>query len=250
MNYLFWFVFFISILSLFYCGLITVYAGFGTTFSGFWLVAGIVGLLISAGIRFMLEHDVIIVPGFCFLIYAIIILGIGFFVIIEGTLIYHANSQADLGINYIIILGAQVRGTKITRALRKRLDTAYLYLSNNRATTAIVSGGKGDREAITEAEAMSKYLIDKGIEPSQIIKEDRSRNTFENILYSKPLLRGNSTVAIVTNGFHMFRALSLAKKQGLLQVQGISAPTDKILAVNYYVREAIGVMKDKLLGNI
>jgi uncharacterized SAM-binding protein YcdF (DUF218 family) len=115
---------------------------------------------------------------------------------------------------------------------------------------AIVSGGKGSKEAITEAEAMHLYLMTKGIQPTRIIQEDKSTNTKENIHFSKAFLKDNATVAIVTNGFHIFRATSIAKKQGITLVQGLAAPTDLLLSINYYVREAVGVLKDKVFGNL
>jgi vancomycin permeability regulator SanA len=60
----------------------------------------------------------------------------------------------------------------------------------------------------------------------------------------------NTSVAIVTNGFHIFRSVSIAKKQGLSQAQGLAAPSDQILTLNYYVREVVGVLKDFVFGNI
>jgi uncharacterized SAM-binding protein YcdF (DUF218 family) len=180
------------------------------------------------------------------------LIGIGIitFICIEGAIIGHSKQKADAGINYIIILGAQVRGTEITKNLIKRLNAAISYLKDNPETITIVSGGKGDSETLTEAEAMKQYLLQHNIKESHIIKEDRSRNTFENVLYSKSLLKSGGTVAIVTNGFHIYRSICIAKKQGLNQAQGLAAPTDRILAVNYYFREAVGVLKDKLLGNL
>ena len=250
MNFMFGVILILSILSLLYYGIITIYAGFGTTFATFWLVMGVIGLCICDGIQFMMQHEVKLILIFRIIIFIVFILGIVIFTVIEVILLYYSNSQAEPGIDYIIILGAQVRGTKLCKALRRRLDTAIQYLIINPNTIAIVSGGQGDKEDISEAEAMSEYLINKGILVERILKEDRSRNTFENILYSKPFIRPKASVAIVTNGFHIFRAISIAKKQEIMNVQGIAAPTDKILFINYYVREAIGVIKDKLVGNI
>ncbi|MDD3173325.1 MAG: YdcF family protein [Herbinix sp.] len=250
MNFLFWLVLSLSVLSLLYCCVIIVYSGIDTTFSRFWLAAGIVGLLACILMRYMMIHEIEAVGSFRFLVTLIIIVGLSIFTYLEGTLIYHANRKAEQGMDYIIILGAQVRGTIITKTLLKRLNMALAYMKDNPRTVAIVSGGRGENEALSEAEAMGRYLMKKGIIKNRIIKEDKSKNTFENILYSKSFLKPNSSVAIVTNGFHIYRSISIAKKQGLNQIQGLAAPTDHLLAVNYYVREAIGVIKDKLLGNL
>ena len=48
----------------------------------------------------------------------------------------------------------------------------------------IVSGGQGSDEAISEAEAMRRYLVEQGIRNEEIIMEDKSTNTEENLVFS------------------------------------------------------------------
>jgi len=81
------------------------------------------------------------------------------FLIIEGFIIGYGNSKPRDNGDYIIVLGAQVKGTRPSRALRNRLDTAIKYLEENEHTKVIVSGGQGTGEDITEAQAMSEYLL-------------------------------------------------------------------------------------------
>lgn len=250
MNILFWLLLGFSILCLLHFCLIISYSGIGATFSEFWLAAGIVSGFFSILSWYILQHNIRVNDSFLRFLIIIMIIGFCIFAFIEVTLIRNRKQVADPGMDYIIILGAQIKGTKITKSLAKRLDTALSYLRANPETIAIVSGGKGEKETISEAEAMKHYLQEKGIAKHRIIKEDKSRNTFENIRNSKILLKENSMVAIVTNGFHLYRSIRIAKKQGLIKVQGQAAPTDRVLAVNYYVREAVGVLKDKLMGNI
>lgn len=250
MNGLFWLIFCLSMFSLLYYFIITAYAGFGASFSWFWLIAGLAGVLVCLTLKYMLVHNNKAERIFSVLITVILVIGLGILALIDSIVISHTNRKAEMGVDYIIVLGAQIRGNVITKSLRKRLDTAAAYLKKNPDTKAVVSGGRGKGEALTEAEAMKQYLIRNGISKDRIIKEDKSRNTFENILYSKPLLKPDSSAAIVTNGFHIFRSVHIARKQGLTRVQGLAAPTDRLLAVNYYVREAVGVLKDKLLGNL
>jgi uncharacterized SAM-binding protein YcdF (DUF218 family) len=229
--------------------IIVTYNGPQTAFSEFWLFAFLTGTLLCILLKYFLMHGVKLPPSWSMLSGILIGIGIIIFICIEGAIVSRSKQYANAGMNYIIVLGAQVRGTEITKNLIKRLNTAITYLRDNPETIVIVSGGKGESEALTEAEAMKQYLLRHYIRENRIIKEDRSRNTFENILYSKSLIKSGKTVAIVTNGFHIFRSMRIAGKQGLT-VQGLAAPTDALLAVNYYVREVVGVLKDKLVGNI
>ena len=241
----------IGIVCLLYYGIITIYAGSGTAFAWFWLCAG-VGLIISAFvIRYMINNDIKILNLWKYLIIAIFSIGVCIFFILEGTIIYYAGSTPEKNADYMIVLGAQVKGTRVSKTLKKRLDTAVLYLADNPETLVIVSGGQGPGEEISEAEAMKRYLVSEGIMQNRIVKEDSSTNTNENVCYSKRLIESsNSSVAIVTNGFHVFRAISIAKKQGFTDVQGLAAPSEWILIPNYYVREVAGVIKDFLVHNI
>ena len=94
--------------------------------------------------------------------------------------------RSDL--DYIIVLGAHVNGTKLTLALLERVRRALLYLEENPGTKAVLSGGRGDGEQISEAEAMYRYLTEHGIAPERLIKEERSTNTKENLDFSLRLI--------------------------------------------------------------
>lgn len=241
----------LGILCLCYYSVVTIYAGMGTAFAWFWICAGIGFIVLSIIIRYVIKNDIKVPVLARTFIIAVVSVGLCAFIFLEGILIYNSSKEASPKADYLIVLGAQVRGTTITKALKKRLDTARNYLEVNPNTLVIVSGGKGPGENISEAEAMRLYLISKGVNNDRIILENRSTNTNENISYSKLLMKDEKdSVVIVTNGFHIFRSLSIAKKQGLTQIQGLAAPSDKILLVNYYVREAAGVIKDLLFGNI
>ncbi len=243
--------FVLGVLCLIYYVVITAYAGLGTAFAGFWIFAGIGMILLGCIFRYLLAHPFKLPTSWNYILTAIITVGLCVVLLIEGTIIHYSGKEAESGADYVIVLGAQVKGTTVSKTLKNRLDTAVEYLKDNTQTLVIVSGGQGTGEDITEAEAMSSYLKSKGIPEERIIKEESSTNTAENIKYSKKLIKGDEPkVVIVTNGFHVFRALSIARKQGLSQAQGLAVPSDKILMLNYYVREAAGVLKDFLVGNI
>lgn len=81
----------------------------------------------------------------------------------------------------VIVLGCKVNGNTPSRMLKRRLDSAVIYLNENEDVVCIVSGGKGEDEKISEAQAMKEYLVDKGIDEGRILTEDKSVNTLENI---------------------------------------------------------------------
>ncbi len=241
----------IGLFSLGYTVAIVSYSGIDTAFLWFWIIAFLGCLILSISLRFMNIHKVTVDKHIKFALASVILFGMAFFMLVEGIIIYNGNKRPRSGADYVIILGAQVRGTALSRALKNRLDTAYGYLADNKASRIIVSGGQGDGEDISEAEAMYQYLIRKGIEPERILKEDQSVNTHENLLFSKGLMaKGNHNIVIVTNRFHIFRALGISKKLGMTGAEGLGAPADDILALNYYVREFFAVVKDKVAGNI
>ena len=79
--------------------------------------------------------------------------------------------NAKKNLDYIIVLGAHVDGTRMTLALLERTRRALLYLEENPGTKAVLSGGRGDGENISEAEAMYRYLTGHGIDGSRLILE-------------------------------------------------------------------------------
>lgn len=241
----------IGILSLIYYGVIISYSGTGSSFSWFWLLAGVFCTGLSLLMGFIASRNVSIPQPVRFVLIILVLLGISIFIFIEGLIVYHANKEPDPDMDYLIVLGAQIRGTHITNSLKKRLEASEVYLKDNPDTLVIVSGGQGLGEDISEAEAMKNYLINHGVDEDRIIVENQSKNTVENILYSKRLITmEDAKVALVTNGFHVFRAVSIANRQGISNIQGLSAPSDRILAISYYVREVLAVFKDYVFGNM
>ena len=109
---------------------------------------------------------------------------------------------------------------------------------------AIVSGGKGANEPFPEAQGMADYLKAHGIEEGRILQESKSKTTQENIVNSKKLIAGdNASVGIITNDFHMFRALQIAHDNGLDEAQGIAAGSPPDMLVNNMVREFFAEIK-------
>lgn len=149
----------------------------------------------------------------------------------------------------VIVLGCQVRGETPSTMLAKRCDAALETLSEYPNAVCVVSGGKGNGENISEAEAMRRYLVERGIPESRIIAEDRSTSTRENIRLSAELLRerGIDRAVIVTNEFHQYRADIYARNSGLT-VGHHSAKTPLYNLANYWVREWAALLSAVILG--
>ena len=151
----------------------------------------------------------------------------------------------------MIVLGARVKGSTPSYNLAKRLDVAAAYLKENPHTKVILSGGKGAGEDISEAEAMSVYLEEKGIARGRMFLENQSVNTDENIAFSQKFLPDTEvSVVLVSSAFHLYRAKRIARKQGLTQVTGLGSPSKWYSVPNSYVREGFAVIKYALCGQI
>jgi uncharacterized SAM-binding protein YcdF (DUF218 family) len=155
----------------------------------------------------------------------------------------HANTEVPKHADYIIILGARVKGEIPSLALQCRIYAAANYMKKNKKTIAIASGGQGPGEDITEAEAIKRGLVAHGIPSNRILLEDKSTDTVENIRFSKKLIPNHlKTGLIVTNDFHLYRAKSIAKDHGL-SLKGIPAETPAVAIPKSYTREYLAITK-------
>nr|WP_306472394.1 YdcF family protein [Bacillus toyonensis] len=162
----------------------------------------------------------------------------------------HGHMHATYDADYIIVLGSKVNGTKPSYSLQYLIDKAAEYLKSHEKTIAIVSGGQGKGEDISEALAMKDGLIKQNIAEGRIIMEDKSTSTDENITFSKPLIPDNMKKGmIVTNDFHMFRAKKIAAKQGL-QLEGLPAKTPKPIIIPSNVREYLAITQYWFMNRI
>lgn len=145
----------------------------------------------------------------------------------------------------VIILGCQVNGETPSLMLYDRMNKAVEYLEENPESCVVVSGGKGPGESITEAEAMKRYLIEKGISESRIFTEEKSVNTKENIAFSAKIIKENGlnpSVAIATDGFHQFRAHRFCRENNI-ENTALSCNTRWYFNLSYYSREVLAVIK-------
>lgn len=240
----------LGILCLAYFLCIAFFVGHGTNFYFIWLFLGCGAILLSILIRKGIwEHRFPIWFRRIFVI--LICIGMSIFLIVEGFIISGFSKTAPDGLDYLVVLGAQMKTSGPSKALQYRLDAAIDYLAENPDTYVIVSGGQGSDEHIPEAQGMYDYLVSKGISPEKIVKEDQSKNTFQNLTFSAEYLdKDTDSVGVVSNNFHVFRAVKIARKAGYQNVHGIAARGEPFLQLNNMMREFLGVMKDFLAGNM
>lgn len=151
--------------------------------------------------------------------------------------------------DYVIIHGAGLlQGSRISKLLQDRLDKAIeVYRSDPSATKLIPSGGKGSDEDLSEAEAMKGYLLEQGIPESDIILEDRSTTTLENLQFSKDIIdsfEGRKYTALVTSNYHVYRALRYCRRVGL-KCKGIGSRVAFYFWPSALIREYIAVHTEK-----
>ena len=213
-----------------------------STFARFWPVMG--------GVWFLLGiTQMVLTPGAAALARGGVGILAGVFLIVEAVILTGMRPCRDEALSWIVILGAHVAGVKVTDSLKRRLDRATAYLETHSETRAVVSGGQGTGEDVTEAAAMKAYLIRRGISPERIFCEDQSRNTRENLEFSATYIEDCARpVGIVTNQFHMYRACLYARKAGYQRPQRLCAGCQPVLFVNYMVREGFAVLKLWILG--
>lgn len=243
-------LFLVGIAFLIYFLCVAFFVGHGTNFYFIWLILAVVvmtfAILLKRG--FFISHFPLWIRR-TFVI--LLCMGVMIFGIVEGFIISGFSMKGQLGADYVIVLGAQMKADGPSKALQYRLDEAIRYLNENPSSKVIVSGGQGSDEHISEAQGMYEYLVEKGIEKDRIIKEDKSVNTTQNLAFSAEYLdRERDSVAVVTNNFHVFRAVKIAEKAGYQNVCGIAAKGEPFLQINNMMREFFGVMKDFLFGNM
>lgn len=240
----------VGILCILYYFIIIVYAGFKSTFASFWLAVGAACFLLWETDRFLAEHvpqSLLRIRAFFAVLFIIVMF---YFIYVEIQIVGQALKKAKDGAEVVIILGAQVKGKKPSRSLLRRVKTGADYLKKNPEAVVIVSGGRGPGEEISEAACMKQLLQQEGIPGRRIVTEDKSRDTRENIRNSLDICGRNKKTAVVTCGYHMYRALAFVKKEGICSAFGCPVKSSRILCPNYYVREFFAVVKYKLKKQI
>lgn len=167
-------------------------------------------------------------------------------------LIYGVTDNVTYEEDAIIVLGAAIHGETPSRVLRERLDAVVKYYEKNNDVLIVVSGGQGPQESVTEAVAMEKYLIGKGIPEDNIVKEEKATSTYENFVFSKKILdnefESGYTSAFISNEYHIYRAGGIAKKADFKNISHLHSTTRWYSVLPGTLRECLAVVKFWIFG--
>ncbi len=184
----------------------------------------------------------------------LVCIGVLYFCFVESFVIRSARTDKEPERDYLIVLGAAVYKDQPSLTLVRRLEGALDYLNTYPKSVAIVSGGMGPGETVTEAKAMHDWLIAHGIPEERILQEPKATSTQENLAFSFQIIRERGDepdghVAIVSSAYHLYRAKEMAKLQGV-EAAGVAAPWGYFFVMlNYFIREAFGVTHLWVFGN-
>ena len=188
------------------------------------------------------------------LLKTLLIVGVGVALIFSSFLIIYGKSDTvTYSEDAIIVLGAAVHGKTPSLTLKRRLDKAVEYHTQNPDAVIVVSGGQGAQEDISEAEAMKIYLIENGVKSDKIIKEENATSTYENFKFSKEILTDKFgeeyTTAFITNEYHILRASLCAKQAGIEASTHLHSNTTLSYIVSGVLRECLAVIKYVVFKN-
>ncbi len=175
------------------------------------------------------------------------------FAVLLGVVLTGARDHIVGQPQVMVILGCKVESWGPSILLQDRLDKALDYLEDHPDLTIVVSGGQGDDEHQSEAQCMYDYLTDRGVDGGQILMEDQSHNTWENICFTQELLQAEgvdtSEMLVVSNGFHLARVRMLWDRawEGEYTLSTLAAPSSHIPSrLKMYIREPLALVKSYL----
>lgn len=224
-----------------------VYGGFSLSWIWIWLIIAAFCMVRCFLLLSDMKHTVKInAPKWLRIAYRVVFIAcLTFFIFLEARIINAMTAPPKNDLEYVLVLGAGVRGTTPTNPLRARIRKAAEYMQENPDTILIASGGQGRDEDITEAFCIKQNLVEVyGIPAERILLEEASHDTETNLIYSMEIIQNPDTsVGIITNGFHEYRACMIAEHVGYENVHSVPAATLLPLGIHYVVREFFGVVE-------
>ena len=184
---------------------------------------------------------------------AVLCIGLILVGITEFFIIRASFGEPKESCDYVVVLGAKVRESGPSVSLWDRIYGARDYLETHPDVIAIVSGGQGPEEPMTEAQAMRNALVELGIDENRVWMEDKATSTWENLNFSLNLIEEKTgarpeKIGIVSSEYHLFRASLFADACGVDSVL-IPAQTSRLSQkVNHFMREVAGVWHYLILG--
>ena len=172
------------------------------------------------------------------------------FAVLLGVVLSGAHSSVSGDPQVMIVLGCQVKPWGPSVLLQDRLDTALVYLQDHPDMTVVACGGQGADEPESEARAIADYLTENGVSKRNILLDEDSHNTHQNLENAAKLLSeenmdpAQSQVVVVSNGFHLTRARMLAQRCGFEEVSTLAAPESHLPSrLKMYLREPLALVK-------
>ena len=184
---------------------------------------------------------------------ACLIIGVLVVGITEAVIIHASFGDPKEDVEYMVVLGAKVNRDGPSVSLWDRICGAYEYMEEHPDVIAVVSGGQGTDEPITEAECMYRELVFLGIDPERIWIEDEATSTWENMQFTLNLIEERTgqrptKLGVLSSEYHLFRA-SLFARACDVEFVGIPARTSRIpQMINHFMREVAGVWHYLILG--
>jgi len=148
-----------------------------------------------------------------------------FFIIITSFIFSGYNLSINKNIDYLLVLGTKISNDEPGIILKKRLEKTIEFYNTNKDITLILSGGKTSKNSdLSEAGVMKKYLLKNcDIKEENIITEDYSLNTVENLKNILEIIDKDKYIGLCTSNSHIYRAFGLAKKLGFKNIYPLSA---------------------------
>ncbi len=231
------------------------FSGFGGFLSYVWLLPAFLCFLFSG----MLSGKIALKKWQKRIMLYILVPIVVIFLIVEMIILSGFFEKPKEEPEYIVVLGTTVYDHGPCYLLRQRLKEAAKWAEEYENAKIVVTGGQGESEPFTEGSEMKRYLIEElSIDADRIIVEEKSTNTYENMVFSGEILDAeyedfsyeNSSMLVITNNFHMYRALKIAKKAGFERVCGAPSGTYIFLFPHFMVREFFSIVKNLVLGRM
>ncbi|MFE1902687.1 YdcF family protein [Streptomyces gardneri] len=214
---------------------------------------GVMGLMVAAAVTHSEALGLIAVTTLLVVGYVSFL-----FLCFVGYAFLYGRMRLRRDADYVVVLGSGlIGGRRVPPLLASRLDRGRqvyetLAARGGDAPVLITSGGQGPDEALPESHAMADYLVERGFPAAAVVREDRSRTTEENMLFSKELMerdRPGSSCVIVTNNFHAFRAALMARRAGV-DGQVVGSPTAAYFWPSATMREFVAVFLQYKVVNL
>ena len=231
------------------------FTGFGGFLSFVWLIPAFLGILWAGMLAGKINLRKWQKRAMWYVLTPIIV----FFLVVEVIIFSGFFEKPKEEPEYIVVLGTTVYEDGPCYLLRQRLKEAVKWANTYENAKIVVTGGQGETEPFTEGAEMKRYLIEElGVFKERILVEEASVNTYENMKFTGELLEKEdenfsyekTSVLVVTNNFHMYRAMKIAKKAGYENVSGAPSGTYIYLFPHYMVREFCAILKNLALGRM